>query len=274
MQRVLDAFQRRMEANVAESARRISDANLPFYSRLTWEQLCGVLRRAFEVTAGDLEHGAPRDLIQLMRALGNERSQQGVAVADIMTGLNLGFQAVSDDFAAHFEGDLEARLFWEQGRSRLAYAGGAALADAYLAARERVVRAQSDEILQLSTRVLPLYPGVLVFPLLGRIVAERAEQITQVLLESVARHACKFALIDISGLAVVDAEVVPHLVRAARAVQLLGATPVLVGASPAAARTMVEIQTAPLHLTTLADLESGLRHALSELGVTLVDPRR
>lgn len=272
LQRVIDAFRARMVDNVAASARRIVAAKVPFYLRLTAEALHGALHRAFELAARDLEHGAPREFLVLMTGLGTERSEQGVAVVDIMTGLNIGFQVVSDDFEVHFADDLEARLFWEQGRARLAYAGASALADAYLAARERVVRAQSDEIVQLSTRVLPLYPGVLVFPLIGRIAAERAEQITQVLLEAVSRHRCKFALIDVSGLASVDAEVASHLQRAAQAVALLGASPVFVGVTPAAARTMVEGGVGTGRISTRIDLESGLRHALAELGVTLVEP--
>ena len=133
---------------------------------------------------------------------------------------------------------------------------------------EAVVRAQAEELVALSLRVLPLYPGIVVLPLLGEIAAERAGQLTQVLLAAVARHACRFALIDLSGVPAFDAEAAALLVRAAQAVELLGATPVLVGIRPAAAQAMVERNLVLARLTTLADLESGLRHALGRLGVT------
>ena len=94
----------------------------------------------------DLERGEPHAMLQLMRTLGAERSQRGVAVMDVVVGLDTGFQAVSDDFAIHFADDMQSRLDWEHMRSRIAYAGAAALADAYLAAREAVVQAQAREL--------------------------------------------------------------------------------------------------------------------------------
>lgn len=268
MQRMTDAFRARLDANVATSVARIRAQRVPFYERLNDAQLAGTFKRAFEAAAQDLVRGEPDQLLRLLRALGAERSQQGVAVMDIVTGLNLGFQVVSEDFAEHFAGDLEARLAWESARGRIAYAGAAALADTYLEAREAVVRAQAEELVALSLRVLPLYPGIVVLPLLGEIAAERAGQLTQVLLAAVARHACRFALIDLSGVPAFDAEAAALLVRAAQAVELLGATPVLVGIRPAAAQAMVERSLVLARLTTLADLESGLRHALGRLGVT------
>ncbi len=269
MQRMIEAFKARLDHNVVASAARIRAAQLPFYLGLPEPALRGLLKRAFEITAGDLERGEPDGMIALMTSLGAERSQRGVAVMDVVSGLNLGFQVVSDDFASHFADDMQSRLDWEQMRSRIAYAGAAALADAYLAAREAVVRAQAQELVQLSMRVLPLYPGVLVLPLLGEIAGDRAAQLTEVLLAAVARHACKFALLDVSGVPTIDADAAAHLVRTAQAAQLLGATPLFVGLRPAAAQVMVQHGLALGQLTTLADLESGLRHALARLGVTL-----
>ncbi len=273
MQRMVDAFKQRMAANVATTVRLIREIHIPFYAALSDEQLRANLTRAFEATADDLVLGRPHSMIQLLGFLGAERSNQGIAVIDVLTGLNLGFQAVTDDFAALFADDLEARLAWELARSDISYKGAAALASAYVDSRERVVRAQADEIVQLSLRVLPLYPGILALPLVGRISAERAEQLTEVLLAAISRHRCSHALIDLSGVAVFDSEAAAHLLRTARAVELLGAAPIFVGLTPAAARTIIALghdgSAALGRLTTLADLESGLRHALAQLGVTL-----
>ncbi|MFY0538961.1 hypothetical protein [Nannocystis pusilla] len=159
MQRLVDAFRARMNDNVAESAARIRAAKLPFYEGLTDAQLSATLARAFEAAAADVERGEPHMLLQRMREIAIVRSQSGVAVMDVVTGLNLGFQAVSDDFAALWPDDLELRLGWEQARAKIAYAGAAMLADTYLEAREAVVRAQSEALVRLSLRVLPLYPG-------------------------------------------------------------------------------------------------------------------
>jgi len=272
MQRVTGAFKERLASNVVASARRIRDAGVPFYAALPDAVILALLTRAFEAAARDLEAGGMDNLVALMAALGAERSKQGIPVIDVLNGFNIGFQVVSDDFAELFADDLEARLAWETSRSRISFAGAAALAAEYLTAREALVRAQAEEIAELSLRVLPLYPGVLVLPLVGRISGDRAAQITQVLLAEIARHRCRFALLDLSGVATFDAEVAAHLLRAARAVQLLGATPILVGLTAVAARTIAglgdDAGAALGSLLTLADLESGLRHALTQLGVT------
>ncbi len=278
MRRVTDAFKERLAINVATSATRIRAAGIPFYVAQSEAGLRGILTFAFEAAAADLESGGTRHMATRLAALGAQRSQQGIAVVDVLNGLNIGFQAVSDDFAVVFADDLEARLAWESARSEICHAGASSLASEYLKAREAVVQAQADELIELSLRVLPLYPGILVLPLVGRISAERADRITQVLLDSIARHRCRFALLDLSGVAAFDAEVAAHLMRAAQAVRLLGATPILVGLRAAAAQAIVGLSAdggvALGPLLTLADLESGLRHALSRLGVSwTVDPR-
>lgn len=82
----------------------------------------------------------------------------------------------------------------------------------------------------------------------------------------VSKHDARVVLIDISGVPVVDAEAARHLSRTAQALGLLGAAAVLVGTSAEVARTMVAADIELGKLKTLADLESGLQHALALLG--------
>lgn len=266
VKRVVDGFLARLEATLAVSTDRVLAAKIPFYSGMSREMVSGAIRRVYQTVAQDLELGEPRAFPGLMAVLGTQRSSMGVAVTEILNGMNIGFEACSQDFAVYFAEDPEARIYWELTRARIAYAGAIALADAYMGAREKVVRAQADEIVRLSTQVLPLYRGILVFPLVGTIDAARASTIMSVLLEVVAKHAAKVVLIDISGVPVVDAEAAGHLSRTAQAVGLLGATAILVGTSAEVARTMISAGVDLGKLTTLADLEGGLQHALGLLG--------
>jgi rsbT co-antagonist protein RsbR len=227
----------------------------------------------FEAVAQDLTDGTTAAYPALLAALGVQRSAMGVTITESMAGMNLGFEQVSDDFAAAFADDPDARIFWERARSRFSFIGTAALADAYLGAREKVVRAHAEEIVELSTRVLPLHRGILVMPLVGRIDAARAGPILGERLAAVARHRARVVVIDISGVPVVDADAAAHLVRTARALALLGATPVLVGVVADVARTMIAGGVALERVTTLADLASGLRHALALLGEALAPLR-
>lgn len=269
MQRLVEAFWDGVDRNVVVSAARIREARIPFYEGLTDAQLTATLKRAFEAAGRDVELGEPHHFLARMREIGLVRSQIGVAIVDVVTGLNFGFEAVSKDLARLYPEDLELRYAWEEIRAKIAYAGVAVLADTYLEAREALVRAQADALVRLSLRVLPLYPGVVVLPLLGELGAERGQQIIEALLAAVARHSASYALIDLSGVPSLDTEeAVQLLVRATSAIELLGAKPVLVGIQPAVARSMCAREDW-VRVKTLADLESGLRHALAGLGVEL-----
>ncbi|MDC3960220.1 STAS domain-containing protein [Polyangium jinanense] len=266
MQRVIDAFREGLDAYVAEACDRALAERNPFYSRLSRELLCVSVTRVFEAVLEDLEAGTPRTLTALLGAVGAQRSAQGAKISDMLRGFEVGFEVLTERFAERFRDDPEARLFWEMARSRFSYAGAAALADAFLEAREAITQAQAEEIFELSARVLPLARGVLLLPLVGRIDGARAECILEVLLAAVSEHGAKVVLLDVTGLPVVDEVVAPHLVRTASAVRLLGATPALVGVRPNLARTMVAGGVDLGGLVTLARLEDGLHWALGLLG--------
>lgn len=273
MQRVIDAFWERLEDNVTTSCARVEAAYIPFYRDLPSEARRGAFKRAFEAMGHDLGAGESQAFPALLRAIGEQRSGLGVTITDILRGMLIGFEVVTEDFAIVFGDDLEARVHWEQLRARVSYMGAAALADAYLAARERLVRAQAEEIVKLSARVLPLHPGILVLPLVGAIDAARAAHLTPLLLQAVVENQSRVVLLDVTGLPSVGAETAEHLMGAARGVELLGATAILVGVRPHMARAMVEAGVDLGALRSRADLASGLRDALDQLGLTIARKR-
>lgn len=272
-ERVATAFLETLEENVDASYKRVRAAAIPYYMALPEAAAKGAYRRAFQATAQDLGLETPVAFPALLSALGTQRSQMGVVISDVLRGIALGFEVASQCFAARFRDDPEALVFWEQSRARISYVGAAALADAYVSAREQVVNAQAQELAELSVRVLPLYPGILVLPLVGRIDAKRAAMITTTLLEAIATHASRVVLMDLTGLAFVDADVAAHLLAAAQAAELLGTTPLLVGVGPSMAKTMIEAGVDLGRVKTLSNLAAGLRHALRLLGKAIVDSK-
>jgi rsbT co-antagonist protein RsbR len=83
------------------------------------------------------------------------------------------------------------------------------------------------------------------------------------LLTSIEQNRAEVVLLDVTGVPVVDSGVAEHLMRAARAAQLLGARPVLVGIRPEVAQTIVGLGIRLRDLVTRSDLQSGLEYALS-----------
>lgn len=131
------------------------------------------------------------------------------------------------------------------------------------ALQQEMIEAQQRALLELSTPLIPVAPGVLVMPLIGAVDRARAGQIMEVLLAGVAAQRAHAVILDITGVRAIDTEVAESLLRAARAVKLLGAEAILTGVGPHVARTLVTLGVDLGDLVTLGDLHSGVRHALT-----------
>lgn len=134
----------------------------------------------------------------------------------------------------------------------------------------RAALAQKEQmlttIIAMSAPVLPIYQGILVLPLMGHIDADRSSRVVEALLRSVERHAAAYVIVDLTGVPLVDATIAEHLVRAAKAIGLLGARCILVGMSPDIARTLAHLGIDLNEIMTLSDLQAGMRYALGQLG--------
>jgi anti-anti-sigma regulatory factor len=82
------------------------------------------------------------------------------------------------------------------------------------------------------------------------------------LLQGIAANHAQIAIIDITGVPVVDSQVADALVRAARAVRLLGARVVLTGIRPEVAQTLVGLGIDLSGIVTRGSLQSGIAYAL------------
>jgi rsbT co-antagonist protein RsbR len=126
-----------------------------------------------------------------------------------------------------------------------------------------------EAIQELSTPIIPLYTGVLAVPLVGRVDSQRAQALTEAMLEAIAREQAEIVLLDITGVAMVDTNVANHLMQTARAAALLGSQVVLVGISAEVAQTLVQLGLDLGQLVTLSNLQSGLEYALLRQGLAI-----
>lgn len=163
-------------------------------------------------------------------------------------------------------------------------AGTAAIArDITQAARESEERAQLQQdiiegqnaaLRELSTPLIPLAEGVVVMPIIGTIDSRRAQQIMETLLEGIAVNQADIALLDISGVRVVDTQVADALLRAAKAAKLLGTRIVLTGIKAEVAQTVVHLGADMTEIITRSNLQEGLRYALEASGSDFFSQRR
>jgi len=127
---------------------------------------------------------------------------------------------------------------------------------------EELIQAQAQMLAELSTPLLPISDEVVVLPLVGEVNDERAQQVIETLTQGVIANRAAYAILDITGMAVVGARVVDMLVRAARAVGLLGARVVLTGVRPEVAQTIVRLGTDLGRIVTMGTLHQGVAYAL------------
>lgn len=133
---------------------------------------------------------------------------------------------------------------------------------ATLAAAKREIEAQKATIQALSTPVIEVWDGIVTLPLLGAFDPERAATMTSQLLDAVVRTRARDVILDLTGLAVIDAAAADLLLRLVAAVTLLGARGTLVGIRPDTARLLVDLGADLGRLRTHQTLRDALKACL------------
>jgi rsbT co-antagonist protein RsbR len=133
-----------------------------------------------------------------------------------------------------------------------------------------VIREQQEAIRELSTPVLQIRERLLLLPIIGVIDPLRARQLTEQLLRAIRTNRAKVVVIDITGVAAMDATVANHLVQTVEAARLLGATVIVTGLSPEIAQTLVNIGVELGKMKTVGDLQGGIEEAERLLGYKVV----
>jgi PAS domain S-box-containing protein len=128
--------------------------------------------------------------------------------------------------------------------------------------QEELIEAQQVALQELSTPLIPISDTVLVMPLIGRIDTRRAGQILETLLEGIQKQQADLAIIDITGVNVVDTQVAHALLQAARAVKLLGSQVVLTGLRSEVAQALVSLGVDLSDIVTRGTLQSGIAYGL------------
>lgn len=128
---------------------------------------------------------------------------------------------------------------------------------------EQQQRAQlSRAVAALGIPVIPVLEGVLVLPLIGDFSAEHVDAFVAALLEGIERQRARLALIDITGVPLIDTAGAAGLLGGIQAAALLGARCVIVGVRPEIAQTLVALGLPLDNLETAATLQQGLEQQL------------
>jgi PAS domain S-box-containing protein len=123
-------------------------------------------------------------------------------------------------------------------------------------------RIEAVAIAELSSPLLTISDRAVLMPLIGTVDSMRAQLIMQSLLEGISKSKVDVAILDVTGIAVVDTHVADALIRTARAAKLLGAQVVLTGLQPEVAQALTVVGVDLRDIVTRGSLQSGIAYAM------------
>jgi rsbT co-antagonist protein RsbR len=127
--------------------------------------------------------------------------------------------------------------------------------------QDELIEAQERVLLDLSTPCIPLNDWLMVMPIVGEMDLKRAHRVMERLLESIAKSRTRVAILDVTGMPSISAQVAHALVRCARAVRMVGSQMLLTGIRADVAQTLVSIGVDLTGIVTCATLQAGISHA-------------
>ena len=263
-----EVLQRWLQLQISEDTFRpelINEAQLREQSRT----FLGLLRAAVE-NGATLDINAPQwgDAREFLAELSRSRARQGFSPSETAT------------FVLSLKQPLLAELRREVGNDVDAFEAeawaltvridklGLYTMEVYQKTREEVVLRQQEELLELSTPVVQLWEGVLALPLIGTLDSARTQVVMESLLQRIMDTGAAMAIIDITGVPMVDTLVAQHLLKTVAAARLMGADCVISGIRPQIAQTIVHLGV-QLDVTTKTTLADALAVALKRLGMAI-----
>ena len=140
--------------------------------------------------------------------------------------------------------------------------------------REEVIGRQQNEMFQLSSPVVELWQGILGLPIIGNFDSKRTQLVMETLLKRLAETQSEVAIIDITGVPMVDTLTAQHLLKTVTAARLMGAECIISGVRPQIAQTIVHLGVSLGDVPTKATMAGALALGFKRMGLAVVPVRR
>ncbi|MFE3021950.1 STAS domain-containing protein [Streptomyces sp. NPDC059256] len=229
-------------------------------------ELYAALVEALRAGAEDAHGEALSELRALLTELSRNRARQGFTPSETALSVFALKQVLEPVLESGTAEDVRAYLKL----SRLLDDLGLFTIETYTRAREEIISAQADQLLELSTPVVKLWDGVIAVPLVGTLDSVRTQVVMEKLLQALVDTGSEQAIIDITGVPAVDTQVAQHLLKTIVAARLMGAECTVSGIRPQIAQTIVALGIEFGDIVTKASLADALQLALRRSGVEMV----
>ena len=111
----------------------------------------------------------------------------------------------------------------------------------YSAYKDELLKTQRDLVENLSVPIIPITPTVCILPIIGSIDYFRSKVMEEKVLTEVGRLHMQTLLMDLSGIAVMEAEVIDQLKKIIDGAAMMGCTTAISGLRPDVVRSMVRL---------------------------------
>ena len=233
------------------------------------QQFLALFKNALQVGGTDINQPQWLSVKEFLSELSRGRAVKGFTSSATATFVMSLKQPLLSRLLHHCGNNLEE--FEKEAWSCNVIVDGLALytVEVYSKGREEVIGRQQQEMLELSTPVVRLFEGVLALPLIGTLDSARTQVVMESLLTRIVETGASIAIIDITGVPMVDTLVAQHLLKTVAAARLMGADCIISGIRPQIAQTIVHLGVNLAEVTTKATMADAFMVALQRLGLVL-----
>jgi rsbT co-antagonist protein RsbR len=228
----------------------------------------GVLGPALE-RGGDVSSESWAPVRDFLSGLSRGRARQGFTPAETATFVLSIKQPLFEQLRQHYKDDGVALAEQTWSVNVILDRLGLYTVETYMKGREEIIARQQQELLELSTPVVQLWKGVLALPLIGTLDSARTQVVMESLLQAIVDTGSVIAIIDITGVPIVDTLVAQHLLKTVAAARLMGADCIISGIRPQIAQTIVHLGVDIGDVITKATLADAFAIALSRAGLAV-----
>ncbi|WP_396125372.1 STAS domain-containing protein [Bacillus sp. Marseille-Q3570] len=130
----------------------------------------------------------------------------------------------------------------------------------YSTFKDKLLEREKSLVENLSVQIIPINISTAIFPLIGAIDDSRSETIEDKVLEEVSRGRIETLIIDLSGVAQMEADVTHHLLKVIDGISLMGCKAIITGMRAEIASKMVK---EGLSFRDKAEVRGNLQQAIS-----------
>jgi rsbT co-antagonist protein RsbR len=225
-----------------------------------------LLRTLTQTTSDDIAVGDWADIRDMLAQISRSRAVQGLTPSETATFVFSLKQALFKLFSEELESDPKALAEALWSTNELLDRLGLYTTEVFQTSREEVIVRQQRELLELSTPVVQLWDDILALPLVGTLDSARAQVVMETLLQKIVDTEAAIAIIDITGVPMVDTLVAQHLLKTIAATRLMGADCIISGIRPQIAQTIVHLGVDLGEVVTKATLADAFSVALKRTG--------